>query len=210
MSQDQQPLTAGGFGNMTLLGVTEEDNGYQRVHGDKLTGQNGNGDSKMLYWARRWLGQDVVFVIQRLMNRNVLAYQSTNDPGCPVKATWIMIPEGTVFEDNDSASDDSVGEDDLLPLPDGVTTEALTRMESSMAYGIQSMGRNVFSIIALGGEPIRIQDDEAQIQWQNNWSTLTEIIVHTEDRFMGLWPRVRQLDICCDGDAGEFVLHFEQ
>ncbi len=208
MNHDQQSLTAGGFNNMTLLGITRDD--YQKISGDKLTGQNGNGNTNMLYWAKRWLGSNVVFVIQRLMNRNVLAYRTTGDVSNPVEATWLMIPDELNWEDDaDSDSDD---EDTMLPLPRGITTEELTRMESTMAYGIESMGINLFGIRALGGEPIRIDDDQAKIQWQNTWCTLTEIVVHTEPRFMGLWPRVTQLDICAEDEEGEgdFILHFQQ
>lgn len=206
----------GGFTSMTLLGVTNDGvfDGPDRTVLD--AGGNGNPDT-MLNYVRSWLGPDVLFLVERSFNRNVVVYKLRRDASGevdgtdPVEVFWLMLQAEHGWADmtEDTDSDDSGSENGAQSPPQKTVpvmhTEDLTTVERTLAYGLNisrgdSVGRFVVGIRALRGEPLYVSNHPMHgwitaIMWKGEPLVMERIMAYTEPRAWGLWPTVRQMHV---------------
>jgi hypothetical protein len=238
-AKEQNPRT-GGLNSMHLMGVTDADGVFRgnREAAETLRRESNGNPMNMLDAVRRILGDDVLFVIQRSVNRNVVVYRLKRDageqvdPADPVEVFWLMIPASTQISTTGNGSSGSEDEDDDsdgsedgaaaatatesdAPTSSGMYTEQLTRVESTLAYGVTVLLPEEKSVIrinirALRGEPIHISSTEkaGYIAHHNRPFVVHNIMAYTEDRW-GLWPTVTQTHVSgttLQGDAS--ILHY--
>lgn len=208
------PLT-GGLQTMRLLGVsTTTNNGNIEDSGWRWSPFKHQNKCDMYSAARALFGNTVLFVIERDINKNVVLYKAVPSPTSQqntvnVEAFWLMIPPITTelsdkenSDQSDSSEDDD--DDDAVNLGN-VHTEDLTLLERTLAYGLtctqlENGGVRMFCK-ALRGEPIDVvQDDDgwhARVRIQGELHYLQRVLVSTEERSWGLWPKTTEVHMQC-------------
>jgi len=201
------PIT-GGLASMTYLGVTSNGHEYPNPSVPNSTWRkDGNQNPNNMFDIIRSLFDDnVLFVIERDINRNVVVYKlnvrpdGSVDPANPIEVFWLMIPVAapTGPESDDDSGDDEDEDEDEVDLGD-VYTEDLTQMERTLAYGVQTEVRNgnrVMFVKALRGEPITVKRTETG--WKGCMTiagvemSIERILISTEPRAWGLWPTITE------------------
>ena len=103
--------SSNGFSSMTLLGTTNFAGVFEGPNRDYLMLGNHN-PSNMLTHVRQWLGNDVVFIIERNFNRNVVVYKMRRmsnghvNPTTPLDVFWLLVNDNATFGDFVSDDDD--------------------------------------------------------------------------------------------------------
>ena len=161
--------TKEGFEKITLIGTTNFAGIYEGVAHDSLMPLNRN-PSSMLRRVKTMLGNDVVFIIERNFNRNVVVYKMRRTANGliksdnPIDVFWLIIPDDSDNQKNNSTSNsdsDSEFASHSTEEEDGndainneyghasyhhsVRTEELTKIEQNLAYGAtcaSAKGRN--------------------------------------------------------------------
>ena len=177
---------------------------------------NRNGNPPDVYRKVKSLLSDsvnVLFVIERDVNRNVVVYGVDADPSSthvippPVRthAFWVMIPDSRAVE-TDVETDVEVDLGDEEEEEEGlgdVTTEDLTLVERTYAYGIKSHSvtytEEEILIKAFEQQPIRVRMHEdgqyhATLQIGGTDMVLNRIYICTEKRSL-LWPTTTELHL---------------
>lgn len=228
----------GGFSSMVLLGTLNHEGVFKgEFRSELLEGGNGN-PANMLQRVRRLLGKDVLFLVERSFNRNVVVYKlrrtASGDVNVedPVEVFWLMFDNGELLvdevgegggEEEDGSSSD---EDEGKVQPDvAMHTEDLTRVERTLAYGLNvtpggvngvNGGVPVFQlgIRALRGEPLRLFEHPRHgwcvgIVFCGEPLILERVMAYTERRSFGLWPTVKQMHVITKTSVDQRkTLHF--
>ena len=167
-----------GFSAMTFLGSTNFAGIFEGTESNRNILMNGNRNPfNMLNKVRSLLGNDVVFIIERNFNRNVVVYKirrMTNgqiDTENPLEVFWLIVSEtgntetssGSEFVESGDDSDNSEDDDSINILFSNYQTEELTQIEQTMAYGVTNtpvvLGEFRVSIRALNGQFIYIREN---------------------------------------------------
>jgi hypothetical protein len=175
-----------GYGNATQLGAREWSNA-----------DNGNPDN-MINFTRGFLGdEDILFIVERDLNRNVCYYSLDEHKVVP---TWLMIPDDV---DLSSMTIEQI-DGDL------VSEEALTMLERR-GYGVDVLDPTHFTVRALKGEVFTIRRDDngnarAYIHIDHRDWQVRRVMIHTKPSMLG-FPSVREIHIEVE-DGGRITQFF--
>ena len=199
-------VLSGGIANLTRLGHMAVDGAlYQTSERQWMHDDNGN-PADMLELTRNLLrdsskpGQDVVFTIERNLNRNVCHYTFNPESG-KVEPGWLMVPPDVDLED---MSIDDVEEQ--------LSEEDLNIIERK-AYGIDMMSPTKFSLRALKGEVFTLRPDKegnqrATLHLDGDTWTLCRILIQTKPNAFK-FPAVHELHMeVCDAQDCTAVFYF--
>jgi hypothetical protein len=194
----------GGLNSLHKLGSTDV-NGVSRRTGSRSwsVADNGNPDD-MVTFVRNFMGQDddVLFIVERDFNRNVVIYRpcfvhdgTELNTSKVAGGSWLIVPDDV---DLDNMTEEVV--DDLVE-------EDLTKLEH-LGYGVKKMsggeGELKFSIAALPDTPLTLfkhVDEEGSEVWrvsieieEHRW-IVRRIMLHTKPRALGLFPSVTEVHL---------------
>lgn len=156
-------------------------------------------------------GTNVLFIVQRDLNRNVAVY-AYDEHRAAVHAFWFMIPAGA--RRASARLDEDREEDEEVDVGDA-TTEELTFVEQSMAYGVTPLTPgNVFRIRALEGRDMTV------VRAGNEWAASTvvegksmllrEVFICTEASTWRPWPTTTECHLTCveTADKAPVTYHY--
>ena len=177
-------VLTGGLSSLTYLGCVDAGGVVdQKTSRQWITEDNGNPDD-ILDIARELVSENVMFTIERYLNKNVCCYQLDDGQVCP---KWLMIPE-----------DEDMMEADLDRLQEVTHLEDLTMFESR-AYGVDVFEEDRFFVKALKGEELRLVEADAGvfravIRINGHPWFLKRIFLHTKPNIMN-FPSVYEIHI---------------
>lgn len=157
---------------------------------------------------------NIVFVVERNLNRNVVLYcVNETRPGVvngdnPITVMWLMIS---------APAPPTTTECDEVDLGN-VYTEDLNTLERTLAYGVSNVtitGNTEFKtrICAVSGEDITIRYSatdktwEALILMQNTYLRLNRFRIFTEPRKFAPWPKTVELHVDAKLMAGNAITY---
>lgn len=201
----------GGLDSLIELGVIDVHNVSHRASTREwATTDNGN-PANMLGFVRDIMGADdeVLFIVERDFNRNVVLYRPTLtysgdlDTTQIVNAGWLMISDEADLDDANVAMDD-----------DAISEEAMTSLEE-LGYGVNVInGSNLcFAIRALPDVPLFLVQNakgqwRARIEIKGQMWVLHRIFITTTPRSFG-FPKVSELHLeVCDVDTDAIAQFF--
>ena len=179
-----------GLSGMNLLGLTCGGKEYPtNDSANWRRNSNGNPENMLQLVRNLFPEEEILFIIQRDFNRNVLVYKTAFgeddelDVSKLVEAFWLII--------DNPVSESNLGD---------VHTENLTLLERNLAYGatVGTDENGYFITIKALGEPIRIfqHDDDLRtgMMVKGHLLMLEKVDIYTVPRAL-CWPLVIQMDL---------------